>query len=70
MVTRKIMMAATSTVVPNNKQQNVILFLTLENVSGREIHTEMCVVWCTECYYKINCELMGTEIQGETNEYE
>ncbi len=29
----------------------------------------MCSVWHIACYLKINCELKGTEIQGEINEY-
>ncbi len=45
---RKIMMAATPAAVPKDKQQNVIWVLTLENVSGGEIHMRMCV-WCMAC---------------------
>ncbi len=30
------------------------------------MHMKMvCSVWCAECYHKINCEPMGTEIQGQ-----
>ncbi len=39
------MMAATPTAVPEDKQQKVIWFLMLENVSGGEICTGMCVVY-------------------------
>ncbi len=42
---RKIMIAATATTVPKDKQQNVVWFLTLENVSGGKIHTRMCMVY-------------------------
>ncbi len=45
----------TLTVVPKDKQQSVIRFLMLENVSGSG------GVCCAECYHKINCEPMGTE---------
>ncbi len=39
------MTVVTLTAVPKNKQRSVIQFLTLENVSGSEIHTEMRVVY-------------------------
>ncbi len=42
---RKIMMAATLTTVSKDEQQNVIWFLTLENVLGSEIHTRICMVY-------------------------
>ncbi len=35
----------TPTAVSKDKQQSVIQFLMLENVSGSEIHTRMCVVY-------------------------
>ncbi len=41
---KKIKMAATLTAVPKNEQLGVIQFLTLENVSGSEIHVRMCMV--------------------------
>ncbi len=51
-------MTATQTAVPKGEQSSVVWFLTLENVSGSEIHTKKCVcsVWHAECYHKINCE--------------
>ncbi len=41
-------MAATPTAVPKDEQRNVIRVLTLENVSGGEIYTKMCVVYGTQ----------------------
>ncbi len=38
------MMAATQTAVPKDEQQSVIRFLTLENVSGSEVHVRMFAV--------------------------
>ncbi len=37
-------MAATQTAVTEYEQQSVNQFLTLENVSGSEIHGRMCAV--------------------------
>ncbi len=62
MVMRKITMAVTWTAVPKDKQQGVIWFFRLENVLDSEIHMRMYVR-----YHKINCEPMGTEIQGGAN---
>ncbi len=41
---RKIV-KATQTAVPDDEQQSVIQFLSLENVSCSEIHMKMCVVY-------------------------
>ncbi len=69
MVARKIILAETPTAVPKDKQQSLIWFLTLENVSGSEIHARMRVVYgYAKCYHKINSELISTEIQGRTTE--
>ncbi len=45
MVMRKIMMAVTLTVVPEDEQRSVILFLLIENVSYSEIHMRMYVMY-------------------------
>ncbi len=42
------MMAATLTAVPKDKQQSVIRFLTLENISGTEIHVIMCMMYSVQ----------------------
>ncbi len=44
---RKITTAATLTAVPKDKQQWVIQFLMLENVSGSEKQVRMCIVYGT-----------------------
>ncbi len=58
---RKITIVATPTAVTKDDQCRVILVLTLENVSGSEIHTcrvqNVIIKWT-------NCEPMGTEIEG------
>ncbi len=41
-------MAATRTAVLKDDQRGVIPFLTLENVSGVEIHTRMCEVYSVQ----------------------
>ncbi len=56
-------MAAIRTAVLKDKQRSVIPFLMLENISDSEIHARMSSVYGAECYHKLNCELMGTEIQ-------
>ncbi len=38
-------LATIPTNVPKDEQQSIIRVLTLENVSGSEIHTRMCVVY-------------------------
>ncbi len=60
---RKVMMALTPTTVTKNKQENVL---------GGQIHARMCMVYGMKnvIYHKINCEPIGTEIQGRTNKYE
>ncbi len=41
---RRIMLVETTTDVHKGKQKSVIWFLTLENVSGSEIHVRICAV--------------------------
>ncbi len=60
------MVAATLTAVPKDKQRSVIRFLTLENVLGSEIYVRMRMVNGTECYHKINCELIGRDLRWDT----
>ncbi len=53
-VMRKIMLAATLSASPKDKRPSVIQFLILENVSGSEIHTRMCVTYGSQNNSKEN----------------
>ncbi len=54
------MMEATPTVVPKDEQQSVLQFLILENGSGSEIHTRICMMYGVQNVIT-NCKPMGTE---------
>ncbi len=59
-VMRKITMAVILIAVPKDKSQSVTQFLKLQNVSDREIHARMCVVYGAQNNHKINREPIGT----------